>query len=121
VFLEAGRGPMRVLQLSLYWIGVALIALWIYRRGSPRLGIVAACAGWLPAPFALMGSVTKDGLMAGTLCSAVGLLLWSKTAQNRRTGLTLGAATILALLMAAALRVNAFLACVPLALAVLPT
>ena len=121
MLLEPGPGPMLVLQLALYWIGIALIAVWIYRRGNPRLGILGACAGWIPAPFALMGSVTKDALMAGALSSAVGLLLWSKTAQQAKVRLALGAAAILALLLAAALRANAFLACVPLALAVLPT
>jgi hypothetical protein len=120
LLVEPGPGPMLVLQLFLYWAGIALVGLWLWRRGCPRLAIAAACAGWLPACFALMGSVTKDCLMAGTLCCAVGLMLWSRTAQRQTLRLALGAATILTLLVAAALRVNAFVACVPLALAVLP-
>lgn len=118
--LQPGPGPMLILQLALYWVGLALVAMWLYRQGKPRFGIAAACVGWIPAPFALMGSVTKDGLMTGTLCSAVGLLLWSGTAHNEKLRTTLRVAALVLLLSAAGLRANAFLACVPLALAALP-
>jgi hypothetical protein len=120
MLLLPGPGPMLLLQLGLYWAGIALIAIWLYCRGQPRLGIAAACVGWLPVPLALMGSVTKDCLMTGALTLAVGLLLWSKTVLNRAAGRALGILALVALLFAAALRVNAFLACVPLALTVLP-
>ena len=120
MLLQPGPGPMLILQLALYWVGFALVALWLYRQGSRRLGVLAACAGWVPAPFALMGSVTKDGLMTGTLCSAAGLLLWSGTAQSEKVRTALRVGTLALLLFAAALRANAFLACVPLALAALP-
>jgi hypothetical protein len=111
---------MLVLQLMLYWIGLALIGTSAWRRGRPRLGIALACAGLLPAPFALTGTVTKDALMAGLLLCAVGLLLWRAAVRpgSASTALTLG--TLLALLFASALRFNAFFACVPLALAALP-
>lgn len=118
--LAPGPGPMLLLQLSLCWTGIALVAVWLYRRASPRFAIAAACTGLLPAPFALMGSITKDCLMAGALSCAVGLLLWSATVRNRTGRAALIAAGIIALLLAAALRVNAFVACVPLALALLP-
>ena len=118
--LEPGPGPMLLLQLSLYWVGVGLVAVWLCRRGKRRLGIVATLVGWLPAPLALMGSVTKDCLMAGALSCATGLLLWSKTASRPAARGGLGGAAMIALLFGAALRANAFLACVPLALAVLP-
>ena len=118
--LQPGPGPMLILQLALYWVGFALVAIWLYRQGSRRLAIVAACVGWVPAPLALMGSVTKDGLMTGTLCSAVGLLLWSGTARDEKLRTSLRIGTLVLLLFAAALRANAFLACVPLALAALP-
>lgn len=120
MLLQRGPGPMLILQLALYWIGFALVAIWLYRQGSRRLAIVAACVGWVPAPLALMGSVTKDGLMTGTLCSAVGLLLWSGTVRDEKLRTSLRIGTLVLLLFAAALRANAFLACVPLALAALP-
>lgn len=118
--LMPGPGPMLLLQLALYWFGIGLIAAWLERWRSPRLGIAAACAGWMPIPLALMGSVIKDCLMAGILCSASGLLLWAKTAKSRTCRQALGVATIVVLLVASALRANAFLACAPLALAALP-
>lgn len=118
--LQPGPAPMFLLQLSLYWAGVALIALWLWRQRSARWGIAAACAGWLPASFALMGTVTKDALMAGMLTCAAGCLLWSKTARSASGRVAFNVATIFALFLAAALRVNAFLACVPLTLAALP-
>lgn len=120
MLLEPGPGPMLLLQLSLYWAGIAMIALWVHRQGSPRLGVLAACAGWLPAPLALMGIVVKDSLMAGTLSSAVGFMLWSTTALNISHRRALGIAALIAILLAATLRANAFLACAPLALAALP-
>jgi hypothetical protein len=119
--IEPGPAPMFLLQLLLYWTGIASIAAWLWSQGMPRFGIAAACAGWLPAPFALLGSVTKDALMAGTLGCAVGFLLWSKTAGSRSSRMAFATATFAALFLAAALRVNAFLACVPLALAALPS
>ena len=120
LLVEPGPGPMLVLQVLLYWAGIALVALWLWRRGCPRLAIAAACVGWLPASFALMGSVTKDCLMGGALCCAVALMLWGRSARSDTSRVLLRIAALAALLVAAALRVNAFLACVPLALAVLP-
>jgi MFS family permease len=117
MFLYPGPAPMLVLQLLLYWTGILLIALWAYRRGRPRLGLALACVGWTPAPLALTGTITKDCLMAGLLSCAAGLLLWRDFA--RRPWL-LSLAALALLLLAAALRFNAFLACVPLALAAVP-
>jgi len=73
--LQTGPAPMFVLQLLLYWMGIALIAGWANKRGRPGLGVALACVGLLPAPFALTGAITKDGLMAGFLGCAAGLLL----------------------------------------------
>jgi len=119
-FVHAGPAPMLLLQLLLYWVGFLLIASAVYRRGRPRLAIALVCVGFLPAPFALMGTVTKDALMAGCLLCATGLLLWKGllTTAGARAALVVG--TIVILLIASALRFNAFLACVPLAIAVLP-
>jgi len=120
MFLQPGPAPMLILQLLLYWIGFVLIAGWLYRRGHPRLGIAVACAGWLPAAFALTGTVTKDALLAGLLLSATGLVLWQKLVRSPPLRIALGTGAIVAMLAAAAVRFNAFLACVPLALVALP-
>lgn len=59
--------------------------------------------------------------MAGALSCSAGLALWQRSATTRWTRLSLLLGTVIMLLFAAALRLNAFLACVPLALAVLPS
>ena len=118
--VQLGPAPMLVLQLALYWSGITLTATYLLRRGNPWAGLAATLVGWLPAPLALSGSVTKDSLLTGVLVLAVGLLLWSRTASTKAARMGLGAATTLALLFASALRVNAFFACSPLALAAMP-
>jgi hypothetical protein len=119
-FLMPGPGPMLVLQLAFYWIGIALVACWAYWRGSPRLAAALVCAGWLPACLALTGTVTKDALMDGALLVATGLLLWRMLAQGAAARAAFTVAILIALFVAAALRFNAFFACLPLALAALP-
>ena len=73
-FIMPGPAPMLLLQLLLYWAGIGLIAWWAYRRGQRGLAVAIACAGWLPAPLALTGTVLKDVLMAGFLLVSTGLL-----------------------------------------------
>lgn len=120
MMIQPGPAPMFLLQLTLYWFGIALIALWAYRSGRPVLGAVLACIGWVPAPFALTGTITKDCLMAGLLGCASGLLLWRELVERRVLWAAISTAVMILLLLAAALRFNAFLACVPLALAAVP-
>ena len=119
-FAVPGPAPMLLLQLLLYWGGIGLIAWWAYRRGERGLAVAIACAGWLPAPLALSGAVLKDVLMAGFLLCASGMLLCRTFVQGNawRAGVTFG--SILCLFVAAALRLNAVFACVPLLLAALP-
>lgn len=118
--LKAGPAPMLLLQALIFWTGIGLIAVWLYRHGKPTSAVAAALVGWLPAPFALLGSVTKDSLMAGTLVCAAGTLLWARSARHPLARRLLPAVTLIVLLFAASLRVNAFLACTPLAIGVLP-
>jgi hypothetical protein len=119
--LRAGPAPMLLLQLGLYWSGIGLIGTYMFRRGRKWFGIAAALGGWIPASLALLGSVTKDSLMTGSLLLAVGLLLWTRGIGNRTARVALGVGAMLALLFASALRVNAFFACTPLAVALVPS
>lgn len=121
VYFAPGPAPMLILQLALYWASIALTACWAYRRGHPRLAVAIACAGWLPAPLALAGTVIKDMLMTGFLLCAVGLLLCRTLVRANAMRAAMTAASILAIFLAAALRFNAFFACLPLLLAALPT
>ncbi len=120
IALAPGPAPMFALQLLIFWTGIALIALSAHRRGHPRLALALAFTGLVPAPLALMGSVTKDALMDGALLVASGLLLWLPLVHGTLLRRALAGGAIAALLLAAALRFNAFFACVPLALVALP-
>ncbi len=119
-FIVPGPAPMLLLQLLLYWAGIALIAWWAYRRGQRGLAVAIACAGWLPAPLALTGTVVKDVLMAGFLLLGAGLLLCRTTMRGKGLRAAMTIASILCLFAAAALRLNAVFACLPLLLAALP-
>ncbi len=119
-FVLPGPASMLLLQLLLYWAGIALIAWWAYRRGQPGLAAAIAGAGWLPIPLALGGTVVKDVLMAGCLLCGAGLLLCRTLAARRMPRAAMSLASIAFLFAAAALRLNAVFACLPLLLAALP-
>ena len=120
MFLQPGPGPMLLLQLALLWGGTALIAWWAVQKGRPRLAVALALTGWLPVPMALSGTVTKDCLMAGALMMATGLALVRGLADTRIKRLAASLASCVLIVFAAALRLNAVFACVPLLLAILP-
>ena len=117
--IHDGLPPMLILQLALYWGGYALLAGWALREKRRGLATAIAACGLMPLAMALMGAVLKDCLMAGALLSAAGLLFWSDRDAGRRVWLfrVMGIAL---LLFAATLRFNAFLAAVPLFVALLP-
>lgn len=120
MFVLPGPAPMLLLQVALYWAGIGLIAAWAHRRGHSRLALALIFIAWLPAPFALTGTVTKDALMSGLLGCATGLLLWRDFAKTMAGRGALSAVAVTSLVLTSALRFNAFLACVPLALAAAP-
>lgn len=119
-FVEPGPGPMLLLQLALGWAGIVLVATSVWKRGQPLLAVALACVAWLPAPLVLSATVVKDCLMAGALTSAAGLLLWRDLLRQRLLRLASSLLLIVLLLFAAALRLNAVFACLPLAIAALP-
>jgi hypothetical protein len=118
--IAAGPAPMLVLQVLLYWTGFALIATSALKRGARSLALALALLGFLPATLALSGTVTKDALMDGILLAASGMILWRPLVQNSGARIACLLGAIALLFVAAALRFNAFFACVPLALAALP-
>jgi len=117
--IHTGPAPMLILQLALYWGGFALIAGWALRKRRHWLAVALAACGLLPLSMALMGAVLKDCLMAGALLTTTGLLFWSDDSDSRWRWL-LRALGIALLLFAATLRFNAFLAALPLFVALLP-
>ena len=120
MFIQPGPAPMLVLQLALLWGGIALIAYWAIKHGRPRLALAVALSGWLPASLALSGTVTKDCLMAGALMTSTGFALTIDLARSRIGRAIAGAGSFVFIVFAAALRLNAVIACVPLLLAILP-
>jgi hypothetical protein len=116
IAIHPGPAPLYLLQLGLYWTGYALIAAAAIRRRQ-RLAawLVTACA-LMPFPLALMGSVLKDCLMQGFFLLGVGLFAWVEPER----GWPLRIAAMAFLLLGALLRFNAFLAVVPLLVALLP-
>jgi len=114
--LHPGPAPMLLLQLVLFWGGLLLIAASLWRAGRRRIAWAVLACGFQPFDLALIGAVLKDCLMAGLLLVAVGLLAWQGEGRRRAPALAAGAL----LLCAATLRFNAFIACLPLLLALLP-
>jgi len=113
--IHPGPAPMLVLQLGLYWGGLALLAAAIRRDGRRGLAWAVLACGLLPLGMALTGAILKDCVMAGALLAATGLLAW----RGGRGGAS-GLAAAALLLFAATLRFNAFAACLPLLVALLP-
>ena len=113
--VHAGPLPMLVLQLLLYWTGIATVATAAWRRGRGGAWALLLCGLWPPA-LALTGAILKDCLMTGALLVAVGALA---LADDRRSA-PLRVLGIVSLIAAATLRFNAFTAGVPLFVALLP-
>lgn len=115
--IRAGPAPMLVLQLALEWSGLALLGGSAWARGRRALAAAILACGFLPIALALTGEVLKDCLMAGALLAAAGALA---QVEGSRRGGAWRAGGLALLVFAAALRFNAFLATVPLAVALLP-
>lgn len=114
--IDAGPAPMLVLQLALYWGGLAGLATALRSRGRCGLGWAVLGCGLLPLGLALTGMILKDCLMAGALLVATAMLAHRQNGARPLVAL-LGIAMVL---IAATLRLNAFCACLPLLVALLP-
>jgi len=113
-----GQAPMFVLQLLLYWGGLALFAGALARRGQAVAALVVLLLGIWPPLLGWQIAVLKDGQMAGALLAAVGLASWWRL-DDRRLPLW-AAALVLGLLgYATLIRFNAAFATVPLAFGLL--
>jgi hypothetical protein len=119
--IHVGPMPMLVLQLALYWIGFALMVWAAWRRERRGCAVALALCALLPIPLALMGSVLKDCLMLGALLVATAMLALARPGRSHvRWDWVLRVIGILFLIAAATLRFNAFVATVPLMVALLP-
>jgi len=114
--LKAGPAPMLLLQLALSGAGYALLVRWALKRDRCVLAVALAASALMPLAVAMMGIVIKDSLMAAMLLVSVGLL--AGCGRGRDWPLRVLAAVLVVL--ASALRFNAFLAGVPLLAALAP-
>lgn len=118
IAIHRGPAPMLLVQLALFWGGMALLARWALRQARPWLATGIVGCALMPWPLAVMGMVLKDCLMAGAILLSVGLLA---IVGERPGGHPVLRSIAIALLVAAStLRFNAFLATVPLGLVLLP-
>ena len=70
--VHSGPAPMLIMQLALYWGGLAILARSVAARYRPRIGWAILACGLLPLGLALTGMILKDCLMAGALLVATG-------------------------------------------------
>jgi hypothetical protein len=116
--IHQGPLPMLIIQLGLFWSGMAMLCWWARRAERPWLGVTLIGCALMPISLALMGAVLKDCLMTGALMAACGIMALTSTQPDGRPGLRiLGIALLVA---ASTLRFNAFMATVPIGLALLP-
>ncbi|WP_293881249.1 hypothetical protein [Sphingomonas sp.] len=113
ISIQSGPPSMLLMQLALYWGGLLLLASTAWQRRRSALAWALLACGLWPLGLALTGMILKDSLMTGTLLVASGLLACGGGVPSR----VLAGAM---LIVAATLRFNAFTACLPLSIALLP-
>lgn len=117
--LGGGAGPMMVLQIVLYWLGLGLLAGGLARTGRLRAAAVVLAVGALPGFAVWQWAVLKDIQMVAAMLAAVGIVGWWGLRGERMPW----AATAFAILLlgyATLVRANALFATVPLAVMLLP-
>jgi hypothetical protein len=112
----AGTGPMLVLQLGLYWLGLGLVALGLVRSGARRAGWVVLLAGLSPVALDWMLVVVKDAQLVGAMTAAFGIVAGYRLARRPLPWWAIGLVALL-LVYAVLARANAAFAVVPLAVA----
>lgn len=116
VHVWRGTAPMFLLQLTLFWLGIGLLAAACARRGHGWAGWTILAAGAASFLSCWMAAILKDGQMVGALAAASGIAGWYRL-QERRLPPWAGAIVLLLLLYALLVRANAVFAVVPLGLA----
>lgn len=119
LFLKAGAwgtAPMLLLQLALFWSGLAMLAVALRRARAPVAGWCVIATGLLPPVLDWMVVVDKDCQMIGALACATGLVASFRLAKRR---VPVWAGVIVAILLGYALllRANSVFAVMPLAFA----
>lgn len=114
--LGSGGAPFLLLDVALYWAAIGLIADALRARHGWAAAALPILLATLPIPFGQVGAILKDPLMACVLLMATALLV-----RRAMGGPWWLAAIALPLIgLAAAIRINALFAALPLLLLALP-
>ncbi|HEY0316287.1 MAG TPA: hypothetical protein VGC28_08480 [Sphingomonas sp.] len=111
-----GTAPMLLLQLGLFWAGLAMLAVALRRAKAPVAGWCMLAIGLLPPVLDWMVVVDKDCQMIGALACATGLVALFRLA-GRPVPIRAGAIVAILLAYALLLRANSVFAVMPLGLA----
>lgn len=114
--VEDGPAAMLILQAALYWGGFGLLIMWALRQQRQLLAFAILACAFFPLPYAWIGSILKDSMLTGALLMATGLLAIARDGRDYLLRLI----GILMLFVAASLRFNAFFACIPLFILMVP-
>ena len=117
--LGGGQAPLFVAQVTLYWLGFALLALPLARGGRVRAALALGAIAILPPFLGWQVAVLKDAQMTGALLAAVGVIGGARLAGRRPGGAEWSGAAVL-LLYAVLVRANAVFAVAPLVAMLLP-
>jgi hypothetical protein len=117
--LGGGAAPMMVLQISLYWLGLGLIAGGLARTDRSRAAALVLAIGALPGFAVWQWAVLKDVQMVAAMLAAVGIVGWWRL-RGERVPWAAVAIEIALLGYATLIRANAVFATVPLAVMLLP-
>lgn len=109
-----GQAPLFVLQILLYWGGLAVFAGAQARRRQAIAALFALLIGIWPPLLGWQVAVLKDAQMTGAILAAVGVASWWRL-DGRRLPLPAAALVLLLLGYATLVRFNAAFATVPLA------
>lgn len=109
-----GTGPLLLIQLGLFWLGIGLLAAACIDTGRRAAAWALLAAALLPPVSGWMIEVVKDSQMTGALVAAAGLAGHYRLRGRPMPGLAI-AGVALALLYATLLRPNGLFATAPLA------
>ena len=113
-----GSGPLLLLDLGLFWIGLGLFAEALRRRGHSWAALAALGVGLWPICFGQMAAILKDSLLAACLTAGAGIAALVLDGGRLRIGTR--CAVIALLVIGGATRFNAPLAAAPLLALMLP-